>query len=124
MQKLVLISLGGVLGTLARYLASTWIDERARSSFPFGTLAVNFAGCFAAGFLYQLFEQVVVEPQLRLALVTGFLGAFTTFSAYALQTFVLERNGWTAMAVLNVAISNIMGLLLVWIGVATARRAI
>jgi CrcB protein len=124
MQKFVLIGLGGLLGTFGRYYFSQWIDTRADSAFSPGTLAVNLTGCFAAGFLFHFSEQMGLHPDVRLAMMAGFLGAFTTFSAYGLQTLLLVRNGATSMALINVVISNLAGLLMVWIGAEIGRRAV
>jgi CrcB protein len=121
MHKLALIGLGGLLGTLSRYWLSQAVDERTHSSFPYGTMIVNFAGCFAAGFLFQFLEQTVISPDLRLAVFTGFLGGFTTFSAYALQTFVLTQGGMMSLAAVNVIVSNVLGLAMVWLGAGASR---
>jgi CrcB protein len=121
MYKLTLIGLGGLLGTLSRYWISEAVDQRTQSSFPYGTVVVNFAGCFAAGFLFQLLGQTALSPELRLAVFTGFLGGFTTFSAYALQTFVLTRGGILSMAAVNVIASNFFGLAMVWVGAGASR---
>jgi CrcB protein len=120
MHKLVLIALGGMLGTLCRYGLATWVEQRALSQFPYGTVVINLAGCFVAGLLFPLFEQASVGPELRLAVFTGFLGGFTTFSAYGLQTVVLA-DGLLWIAVLNVLVSNVGGLALVWIGMSLSR---
>jgi fluoride exporter len=120
MHKLSLIALGGMLGTLCRYGLAAWIEERARSQFPYGTVVINLAGCLVAGILFPLFEHASVSPELRLAVFTGFLGGFTTFSAYGLQTVVLA-DGLLWMAVLNVLVSNAGGLALVWIGINLSR---
>src|SRR5262245_56775708 len=112
MYKLVVIAVGGLVGTLSRYILSTWVDGRAQSSIPYGTIVVNLAGCFGAGFLFPLLERATVSPELRLAVFTGFLGGFTTFSAYALQTVALARNGALSTATANVLVSNIAGLLM------------
>jgi len=121
MHKLALIGLGGLLGTLSRYWLSEGIDERSHSSFPYGTIVVNLAGCFAAGFLFQFLDQAVLSPDLRLAIFTGFLGGFTTFSAYALQTFVLTQGGLLSWAVVNVVASNLLSLGMVWLGAGVSR---
>lgn len=121
MHKLALIGLGGVLGTLSRYWLSQSVDERTHSSFPYGTMIVNFVGCFAAGFLFHFLEQRAISPDLRLAVFTGFLGGFTTFSAYALQTFVLTTGGMLSLAAVNVIASNVVGLAMVWLGAGVAR---
>ena len=120
MYKLVLIALGGMLGTLCRYGLATWVDQRVPSSFPYGTVVINLAGCFVAGLLFPLFEQASIAPELRLAVFTGFLGGFTTFSAYGLQTVVLA-DGLLWVAGLNVVVSNAVGLVLVWIGLNLSR---
>jgi len=124
MHKLVLIGLGGLLGTLSRYWISQWADGRSQSGFPFGTMVVNLVGCFVAGFLFQALNQATVSPDLRLAIFTGFLGGFTTFSAYGLQTVVMAQGGMLPMAAINVAVSNIAGLALVWVGSSAARALV
>src|SRR5262245_14291164 len=124
MNKLLLVGLGGLAGTLCRYWLSELVEKRAGSSFPFGTLAVTLLGCFAAGFLFQAFEQAAVSPDVRLAVFVGFLGGFTTFSAYALQALVLTRAGLMSFAVLNVVVSNAAGLVLVWVGAAASRMVL
>ena len=120
MNKLFLVALGGLLGTLCRYALSTWVDARSRSTFPYGTLAVNLLGCFIAGFLFPLLEQAV-SPEVRLAVFAGFLGGFTTFSAYGLQTFALANDGMLSLAALNVLVSNAAGLGMVWVGSSLSR---
>jgi CrcB protein len=120
MNKLVLIALGGMLGTLCRHGLATWVEQRAPSQFPYGTVVINLAGCFVAGLLFPLFEHWSVTPELRLAVFTGFLGGFTTFSAYGLQTVVLA-DGLLWIAALNVLVSNAVGLALVWIGISLSR---
>jgi fluoride exporter len=121
MHKLAWIALGGLLGTLCRYAMSSWVDERSHSQFPYGTMAVNLMGCFVAGLLFPLLEQATISPELRLAVFTGFLGGFTTFSAYGLQTAVLASGGMMSMAAMNVFLSNIAGLAMVWLGGTIAR---
>ena len=116
MYKLVLIGMAGLAGTLVRYWVSQAADGKFQSAFPAGTLVVNLLGCFAAGFLFQFFERTAVSPEIRLAVFTGFLGGFTTFSAYALQTLVMVRGGMATMAVVNVVASNVAGLVCVWAG--------
>jgi CrcB protein len=121
MNKLLWIAAGGLVGTLCRYMFSTWVDERSHSSFPYGTLAVNLVGCFVAGLLFPIFERAAIPAEMRLAVFTGFLGGFTTFSAYGLQTLVLVDGGMAAMAAMNVMISNVVGLAMVWLGSTVGR---
>ena len=121
MNKLLWIAVGGVIGTLCRYGFSSWIDERSHSSFPYGTLAVNLSGCFVAGLLFPIFERAAIPVEMRLAVFTGFLGGFTTFSAYGLQTIMLVNGGMPSMAAVNVVASNLAGLAIVWVGSAVGR---
>ena len=124
MYKLTLIGMAGLLGTLCRFALSAAVDERSHSSFPYGTMVVNLGGCFVAGFLFPLMEQAAISPDLRLAVFTGFLGGFTTFSAYALQTVVLANGGMLTMAAMNVIVSNVAGLALVWVGGSLSRSLV
>jgi len=80
-----------MLGTLCRYGLGTWVEQSVPSPFPYGTAVINLAGCFMAGLLFPIFDRTSIAPELRLAVFTGFLGGFTTFSAYGLQTVVLEE---------------------------------
>jgi CrcB protein len=122
MQKLLLIGLAGLIGTLLRYGLSEWAGRRFGESFPVGTLLVNLAGCFLAGLLfYLLFEKYLVNETLRAVVLVGLLGGLTTFSSFGLQTFALLREGNFGFAVVNIAVSNLGGLLMVWMGYATAR---
>ena len=122
MARLVSIGLAGFAGTLARYWLSGWIARRFGETFPTGTLTVNLAGCFVAGFLsYSLFERFLVSETVRTVLLIGVLGGFTTFSSFGLQTFNLLRDGEFGLALLNVAVSNVAGLTMVWLGFTIAK---
>ena len=105
------IALAGGAGSLCRYLVWRSMTQ-PDSTFPAGTLAVNILGCFCIGLLARMVNHDV----LRLALITGFLGGFTTFSAFSLETFHLFRNGMISTAVLYVTASNAGGLLAAWAG--------
>jgi len=120
--RLLLIGLAGLLGTLARYALSGFIARRFGETFPTGTLVVNIVGCFLAGFLFYLMqERFLVNYIVRTAIMIGFLGGFTTFSSFGLQTFTLLRDGEIALATMNVLVSNVAGLLTVWAGYSLAR---
>ncbi|HVF58158.1 MAG TPA: fluoride efflux transporter CrcB [Pyrinomonadaceae bacterium] len=122
MQKIVFLGLAGVAGTLGRYWLSSLIAARYGERFPVGTLVVNTIGCLLAGFLFYLMsERFDAGETARSIAFVGFLGAFTTFSAYELQTFTLLRDGEFPLAVLNVVASNLLGLSMVWGGYALAR---
>ena len=122
MRQTLLVGLAGLLGTLARYWLAGRVAARYGDAFPWGTLAVNVAGCFVAGVLFHLTsERALFGEPWRTAVMVGLLGGFTTFSAYGLQTFGLLREGQVALAAANVAASNVLGLLVVWAGYALAR---
>jgi CrcB protein len=96
MTRFLLICLGGAAGTGARYLLAVWITSKTGEGFPFGTLAVNVAGSFVMGFLAQYATTHTIDETTRLALTTGVLGGFTTYSAFnqeSLRFFQLDHWG-------------------------------
>ena len=124
MLRLLLVGLAGLAGTLCRYGLSGAFARRYGEAFPAGTLAVNLLGCFAAGLLFHLMqERHAFYETARAAVFVGLLGGFTTFSSYGLQTFELLREGRAGAAALNVAASNLLGVLSVFAGYALAKLA-
>jgi fluoride exporter len=122
MYKIFLIGIAGLAGTLGRYWLSGWADRWWGGSFPFGTLIVNLSGCLAIGFLFHATqEKYLIDPAVRSAVLVGFLGGFTTFSSFAVQSFNLVREGEVFLASANILVSNIVGLILVWVGYAISR---
>jgi fluoride exporter len=121
-QRLIFIGLAGLVGTLCRYSLSGLVARRFGETFPTGTLLVNIIGCFLAGFLfYLLHERFLVSEIVRTAIMIGFLGGFTTFSSFGLQTFTLLKDGEMAFAIMNVLLSNAVGLASVWAGYLLAK---
>jgi CrcB protein len=119
---LIYIGLAGAGGTLMRYWLSESIAKRFGETFPIGTLVVNLIGCFLAGLLfYLLLDRELVSPVVRTVVLIGLLGGFTTFSAFGLQTFTLMRDGAVGLALLNIGLSNVGGLMMVWVGYSVAR---
>jgi CrcB protein len=118
LANILLVGLGGFIGSVARYLAGGYVQQTAKSiDFPYGTLAVNVIGCFIIGFLSQLAEaRGVFTNQSRLLVFTGFLGGFTTFSSFGNETINLARDGQMMNALANVGANLILGLLAVWLG--------
>lgn len=117
MQKTIFIAFAGLAGTLIRYWLSGFVARQYGETFPWGTLVVNLIGSFLAGAMYHLAEErFLISPTLRTIIFIGLLGGFTTFSSYGLQTFTLLRDGEIGLATLNIAVSNVLGLLLVWVG--------
>lgn len=122
MRNILFVGVAGFAGTLARFWLSGHVGARFGVAFPWGTLAVNVIGCSLAGALFFMaHERLMLGEPWRAALLVGFLGGFTTFSAFGLQTFALLREGYVAHALLNVAASNLLGLLMVWAGFALAK---
>ncbi|MFZ0064131.1 MAG: fluoride efflux transporter CrcB [Pyrinomonadaceae bacterium] len=117
MQRIIFVGVAGLLGTLGRYWLSGLIARRYGETFPWGTLVVNAVGCFVTGAVYYVSEErFLVSPTVRSVILIGLLGGFTTFSSYGLQTFTLLREGEFGLALLNVTLSNVLGLLLIWAG--------
>jgi len=121
MSSLIYIAIGGAAGALLRYTVSGITYKYFDGLLPWGTLAVNMIGCFAIGFLWQLFEVVSTSPNTRAFIFIGILGAFTTFSTFGLESFNLLREGEVKYAVINILASNILGLGLVFAGFIVSR---
>lgn len=109
-RKLIFLALAGSLGTLARYGLSGLVQRLNGASFPLGTLAVNVTGCFLAGLLWTLFEERwAVSGETRAIVFAGFMGAFTTFSAYMVETGAFVRTSEWVYAAGNVVLQNGFG---------------
>jgi len=120
--NLLLIAIGGALGSVARYLLSTLVLRTTGTLFPLGTFVVNFAGCAAFGLIAGATEQrMPIAPELRLFLLVGVLGGFTTFSSYAFESVALLRDGQFGWGAANVAGQVLAGLVGIWVGSAITR---
>ena len=118
MEKYLIVMAGGALGSLARHVAGTAIMSRFGGRFPLGTLFVNLTGCFLIGVIMTILTRAASpHPNWRLLLVTGFLGGYTTFSAFAYETFTASP--WIGL--LNVVVSVVAGYLAVWLGILSVR---
>jgi len=122
--KCILIMAGGALGAIARFGVSATANRVYGTGFPVGTLLVNLAGCFLIGLFFIMAEEKVITANMRLFLVTGFLGALTTFSTYAFESVAATRDGMTSVAILNLAANNVGGLLLVLAGMWLGRYVV
>lgn len=108
---------GGSLGAICRYGISWVTATCVPGRFPSGTLLANLLGCFLIGAVFALAERMqIMGPATRLFIMTGFLGALTTFSTYGLETILAIRTGAAGTAILNVIINNVGGVVLVLIG--------
>jgi len=119
-MKIILVMLGGAIGTLARFSVSNISQKYAANGFPIGTLSVNLIGSFIIGLLWGLLENQP-STQLRVFLFVGILGGFTTFSAYSIETLNLFREGSTKLAALNILLNNLLGILLALFGIWIAK---
>ena len=117
-----MIAIGGAIGAIARYQIAAMVQARIPVGFPYGTFVVNVTGCLIMGFVTALLaERLVVHPNWRFLIPIGFIGAYTTFSTFELETFraVSEGAWWVAGA--NVAGSVAAGYLALWAGFVIAR---
>lgn len=122
MVKLLLIALGGALGSLARYSASGFAQQKYGGVFPVGTLTVNLAGSFLIGLLWGLAENSTLNPNVRTFLFVGILGGFTTFSTFSLETLNLLRDGEFKLALVNILLNNVVGIVLAFVGLMLAKN--
>ena len=122
MSRYLMIALGGAMGAVARYQVAAAVQSRVPVGFPYGTFVVNVSGCLVMGFVTALLaERLVVHPNWRFLIPIGFIGAYTTFSTFEMETFlaVTERSWLIASA--NVIGSVIAGYVALWAGVIAAR---
>lgn len=122
MRMILAVGLAGFCGAVARFLVSGWVHRLVPAAFPSGTLVVNAAGSLMLGALFELATaRAALDPQLRLVLGVGFLGSFTTFSSFSLETMNLIREGSHALAGANVVLNVVLCLAAVWIGIVLVR---
>jgi CrcB protein len=118
----IAVSLGAIPGALSRYYLTVWFSQRFGASFPFGTFFINLSGALLMGFFATLaIERVIPSPEVQLLITTGFLGSYTTFSTYALDTSVLVRGRDRAKALFYWAGSVVFGGICLEIGTALAK---
>jgi CrcB protein len=118
----LIIGAGGFVGAITRYILAIWIGQRWGRSFPLGTFIINVSGSFLIGLLMTLMaERFTENPQWRLLLVVGFLGAYTTFSTFEYETGALLKDSEWLFASLNVILSVFVGFLALRLGEAIAK---
>lgn len=117
LRTLLLIGLGGFLGSISRFLIALGVNRIFQSVLPVGTLAVNILGCLLIGIIYSLAEQKnMLSPELRIFLGVGFCGGFTTYSSFAFDKFSLIKAGDFLMLSVYVGASVFLGLIAVYLG--------
>jgi fluoride exporter len=119
--KIFAIMLGGFFGAISRYALGEWIQSD--NGFPVGTLLINLLGCFLLGWLLTFFSiQKKIRPEITLFLGTGFIGSFTTFSTFSVETILLIQGGLAIYSLLYVLVSVFFGLLLAYLGYKLALK--
>jgi len=111
------IFLGGGLGSTCRYLISSILVQGSGLAFPFGTLIVNLLGSFFMGFFFHIFQSNIVPLEIRIMVTIGFLGGFTTFSSFSIETLNLLRNGEYKYFIINLILNNVTCLLSATLGI-------
>ncbi len=118
----LIIGAGGFVGAIARYVLALWIGQRWGRSFPLGTFVINISGSFLIGLLMTLMaERFTENPQWRLLLIVGFLGAYTTFSTFEYETGALLKDGEWLYACLNIILSVSVGFVALKLGEVIAK---
>ncbi len=121
-MPLLLIGLGGFAGAISRYLVDGAVAERTGGSFPWGTLAVNASGTFLLGLLFAMAtERAILPADIRGPLMIGYLGAYTTFSTYLLESWRLVEGGAVGLALLNLGGSLAVGVVAIVAGLTIGR---
>jgi|SRR5215469_747573 len=121
--RILLIALFGAVGTLARYSLQGFVQIRAGSAFPYGTLIINLTGCLLLGFLGQLtLNRMLISPDWRVAMTVGLFGGYTTFSSFGWETAKMLEDGEWLRAATYVGFSVVVGLLFSVTGIHLANR--
>lgn len=123
LKNIMLVALGGAAGSVARYLLSKAIQDTAATAFPWGTMAVNVAGCLLIGLLYGLAsgDGARLGADLKLMLTVGFCGGFTTFSTFANESLTLAKTGDALLSAAYIGSSVALGMLAVMAGAQLAK---
>lgn len=117
LKSILLVALGGAVGSVFRFLISVLVGKYFQTVFPWATFLTNIIGCLLIGILIGLFEKEnILTPDLRILLIVGFCGGFTTFSAFASENLSLFQTGHTFLAFLYMGLSVFLSLIFVWLG--------
>jgi CrcB protein len=123
MSRFLAVAAGGALGSMARYAVGLMIAGVWKREFPLATFLINVSGSFVLGFFAAWgMERAAIDPLWRLLVATGFLGAYTTFSTFEMETHALTEAGAMGLALLNVVGSVAAGFVAVYLGIVLARR--
>jgi CrcB protein len=121
-MTLLFLAVGGAFGAVSRYLVQGWVQDLAGGRFPWGTFAVNISGSFALGLVFALaMDRAVLAPEVRVPLMVGFIGSYTTFSTLMLESWVLVEEGDLTRMLFNLMGSVAVGMVAVVAGLALGR---
>jgi fluoride exporter len=121
LNRYLMIAIGGAAGAIARYQVAAMVQARVAAGFPWGTFVVNMSGCFVMGVVMTLLTERVSDPNWRYLIPIGFIGAYTTFSTFELETFRAVSDRAFTIAVANVLASVVVGYLALWMGVVVTK---
>ena len=113
----LMVIIGGGIGSLLRYISTEFINSVFNQKFTLGTFFVNCVGSLLIGFLINIFDLFSIDHKWKLLLITGFLGGYTTYSAYSFETINYLQNGNIKYAIINILMHNVLCLLLVLLGI-------
>jgi len=121
-RSILLVGIGGLVGSVARYAVALVFAGQFSSVFPFATLIVNVAGCFLIGVIFALSDRGnILSPEWRIFLTTGFCGGFTTFSTFSYESLRLLQDGELLYVAVNVVASVVVGLAATFLGILMVR---
>jgi CrcB protein len=113
----IYVVIGGGIGALSRYFTSQFVNNLYNKTFSLGTVFVNCIGALLIGFLINIFDMFALNPKWKLLIITGFLGGYTTFSAYSLETVNYFLSGNIKYGILNILLNNVLCILFVLLGI-------
>ena len=117
MSKFFFLIIAGGIGALLRYSVSLFFLKYTNTNFPLGVLLVNILGSFLFGLIWALSEDKgIIGPEVRLVILVGFLGSFTTFSTFAFDNITLISNGQIGYFIVNILLNNLLGILFIYLG--------
>ena len=121
-MTLLFLAVGGAFGAVSRYLVQGWVQDLTGDRFPWGTFVVNISGSFVLGLMFALaMDRAILSPEVRMPLMVGFIGSYTTFSTLMLESWALVEDGDIPYMLFNLVGSVVIGMIAVVAGLAVER---